>query len=278
MEGLDSWNADIGDAVLEGPLRVGDCNGVSNSNSGFEVIVGGMAGTIGGVVAAGACDVLSKAEKSQVWAAGAAGGNCVASAFAAFPPRWSSDDTASRVKLVSLAGAGEAYFSPRGLPIEPFVPLPTSNNPLTGRLVLGGEATISPHSSSSSSSSTSGTETFGFSGDGGRETEGGANCKEFLLAGSLTLAVLDLLTVRFADVTSIDCLTPLLGGRVEAGVTEADPSVTVLQPKAGLLGGAGMPRGDGGGKLFTPGDLGSRLLTPGDRGGRLLTPADRFRE
>lgn len=47
---------EAGEAVRDGVLGVGDCNGVSKLNSGFEVVVGGMAGAAG---------VLSKAEKSQ---------------------------------------------------------------------------------------------------------------------------------------------------------------------------------------------------------------------
>lgn len=266
----DSWDADIGDAVFEGPLRAGDCRGVSNSNSGFDVMVGGIEGTIGGVGVAATCAV-SKAAKSQIWAAGADGsaGAGTASTSLTVWPCWSFDDTASSVTLVSAVGAGEVRLSADSEASA--LAMPTSKNPLTGRLALGGETTISPHSSSlSSSSSTSGTGSIDFSGDTEGGADGGASCKEVRLSGSLMLVATDLLLAKFTEVTSMDRLTARLGGREEPGVSEAEPSVAVLHPKAGLLGGPGILRGEGEG--------GGRLLTPGDGGGRLLTPVDRFRE
>lgn len=163
---------------------------------------------------------------------------------------------------MSLEGAGKGPFmaSPA---TELFTPV--SKMPLAGRLppigeAADGEATISPHSSSSSSSSTRAFEpTDGAEG-------GGTSCREDLLSDSGAPAVKPVLLSNLDDGTSSDCLTAMLGGREEAGV--AEPSVMVLQPKAGLFGGPGMLIGDGDG----------RLLTPGDRGGRLLTPVDKLRE
>lgn len=241
---------------------------MSNSNSGFDVVVGGIEGTIGELGVADTCGAASKAEKSQTWAAGA-GAAGVASAFGAVWPSSSFDDTALSVTLVSVVGTGEVGLFALNPAIEL---LPTPKKPLTGRLVLGGETIISPHSSSSSSSSSSasGTGSCGFSGDKDGGMLGGARCNEVLPSGSLMLAAVDLLLAPFAEVTSIDRRTVRLGGREEPGVSEAEPSVAVLHPKAGLLGNPAILKGDGEG--------GGRLFTPGDRGGRLLIPVDKFRE
>lgn len=252
VDGVGSWNADIGDPVLEGPLRAGDCSGVSKSKSGFEVVVGGMAGTVGVWGEKDGAKVVSKAEKSHTSAEGA--GGCSFAAVVASCP--SFEATASSVAPVLLTGAGEGSFVESSA-AEPFTPV--SKIPLTGRLLTAGDATISPHSSSSSSS------TSAFELTGGTEG-GGGSCRESLLSGSLMLVVAPVLFVEPDDVTSSDCLTALLGGREEAGVVE--PFVMVLQPKAGLFGGPGMLIGDGQGRLFTP----------GDRGGKLLTPVDKLRE
>lgn len=66
VDGVGIWKADVGDPVLEGPLRAGDCSGVSKSNSGLEVVVGGIAGSVGVMGAKNGVSFVSKAEKSQI--------------------------------------------------------------------------------------------------------------------------------------------------------------------------------------------------------------------
>lgn len=70
VDGVGIWNADVGDPVREGSLRAGDCNGVSKSNSGLEVVVGGMEGSVGVSGAKDGARVVSKAEKSHTPAEG----------------------------------------------------------------------------------------------------------------------------------------------------------------------------------------------------------------
>lgn len=258
VDGVGIWKADVGDPVLEGPLRAGDCNGVSKSNSGLEVVVEGMAGSVGVMGAKDGVSFVSKAEKFHIPAEGSGGCSC---AFVVTSSCSSFDAAATSVASVSLEVAGEVSFM-AGSSTELFTPM--SKIPLAGRLLptgeaTDGEATISPHSSSSSSSTSAFEPTDGAEG-------GGTSCREDLLSGSGALAVTPVLPSNLDAGTSSDCLTARLGGLEEAGV--ADPLVMVLQPKAGLFGGPGMLSGDGDG----------RLLTPGDRGGKLFSPVDKLRE
>lgn len=240
VDGVGSWKAAVGEPVLEGPLKAGDCSGVSKSNSGFEVVVGGMAGTVGVTGENDGARVVSKAEKSHISVEGV--GGC----WRAFlgPSSCSSfEATATSVASVSFTGAaGEGAFVESSA-MELFTPM--SKIPLTGRLLPIGEATISPHSSSSSSSTNAFEPTDG-------ADDGGASCREGLLSGSWVLVVTPVLLPNLDDVASRDCLTARLGGREDEGVP--DSSVMVLQPKAGLFGGPGMLIGDGHGRLLTPGD------------------------
>lgn len=70
VDGVGIWKADVGEPVLDGPLRAGDCSGVSKSNSGLEVVVGGIAGSVGVAGANDGVSVVSKAEKSHIAAEG----------------------------------------------------------------------------------------------------------------------------------------------------------------------------------------------------------------
>lgn len=101
----------VGVGDLDGIVGTGDWSGVSKSNSGLEVMVGGMAGIAG---------ELSKAEKSQILLAALV---VEALGFIDAVAAWSLSsfvETASRVVLVSGAFASDVALAVLKLAKDPF--------------------------------------------------------------------------------------------------------------------------------------------------------------
>lgn len=121
---------------------------------------------------------------------------------------WSREDTACSVALVSDAGTDtEASGCATGTGLSetasPNAPLkPLSKNPLGGRLLLGGEATISPQSSSSSSSN--GSTLVSIVRE--LETARGGSCSEDRDSGSGLGGIISLLKLDPGRLMSTDCL------------------------------------------------------------------------
>lgn len=216
---------EAGERVLDGGFRAGDGKGVSKSNAGFEVVVGGSAG---------AADVLSNDEKSHI-----SPKDMLESSF-----EGRKEDAAMGascvVGVISLEPAARLTLELWAL---------VSKKSLPGRLLTVGEATISPHSSSSSSSLlSSGTAAASLLDMTGAGAGGDIGRTDSDFSGSGTPG--DALSVERAGLTSSDCLVYSLGGRGEAGVKE--PVVPELQLNVGAAGGKGILSGERGAKLLTP--------------------------